>query len=334
MMPQIYRWIAILTLGLCLAQTATAQTRREVVRFPAGFSSTVLDDSLFAGEVVEYALRASAGQRFSVALGSANPAVVFDVFLPDSVTADFISQTSGNSYSTRLRKTGDVVIRVQLDRRATQRRERADFRLTLGVTGAAVAPTPPAPVPPPPQPQPPQDISFWQVTGLRGTDTLNMRTGPGTGFRVIDALPMGTVLRDLGCAVNTQGARWCEVARTDRGARSGWVSSRYLTALGKTPVLPPKPVPTPTQSADVKCSVILPIFDRTCRAVVVFDGTIAQLTLTGPGAGTSRRVTVKDGSFSSVEREELAVQALGAQYLMVLGNSDYYLVPSTLLQRK
>jgi len=39
--------------------------------------------------------------------------------------------------------------------------------------------------------------SIVQVTGLRGGDTLNVRSGPGTGNRIVGALTNGTSVRNL-----------------------------------------------------------------------------------------------------------------------------------------
>ncbi len=331
------RWIALVwvyvAVVLALGTAAMAQSRTEIVRFPAGFSSTVLDDTIFARETVDYKIGAQAGQRLSVSLTSSNPGVSMDVFLGGSVTADFVGRVSGGSYSTRLRKSGDQIIRVQLERSAAQRGEIADFRLNVSVTGA---PTQPVPVPTPTPKPLPTDRAFWEVSGLRPNDMLNMRSGPGTNFRILDTLANGTVLRNFGCAVTDGGSRWCEVSRTARGAQSGWVSSRYLVAVGQVPPAPtppPAPKPAPPQSARVKCSIILPIFDRNCDARAVYDGSVVQLTLTYPGAATKRNLILKDGAFSSLERETISAQPLGSQYLIVLGDSDYYLVPASLLQR-
>jgi uncharacterized protein YraI len=52
------------------------------------------------------------------------------------------------------------------------------------------------------------------------TGNLNMRSGPGTGYPVLDTLPPGTVVDVRGCS-----GSWCDVG-------SGWVSASYLAQGG------------------------------------------------------------------------------------------------------
>lgn len=76
--------------------------------------------------------------------------------------------------------------------------------------------------------------SVVQVTGLRGGDTLNVRSGPGTSNRIVGALSNGTSVRNLGCQMQGN-TRWCQIEMmTDMGER-GWVAGRYLTLAGSTP---------------------------------------------------------------------------------------------------
>jgi uncharacterized protein YraI len=55
------------------------------------------------------------------------------------------------------------------------------------------------------------------------TGNLNMRSGPGTGYGVIDTLPPGTVVDVRGCT-----GSWCDIGR-------GWVSASYLARGGYAP---------------------------------------------------------------------------------------------------
>jgi uncharacterized protein YraI len=61
-----------------------------------------------------------------------------------------------------------------------------------------------------------------QSSSASVTTTLNMREGPSTGYRVLYAIPAGTVVPIFGC---TSAYSWCQVAY---GGRNGWVSARYL----------------------------------------------------------------------------------------------------------
>lgn len=54
------------------------------------------------------------------------------------------------------------------------------------------------------------------------TTNLNIRTGPGTKYRVIGSIPNGARVDVRGC---TSGYGWCQV---NYAGRYGWASSRYL----------------------------------------------------------------------------------------------------------
>ena len=85
--------------------------------------------------------------------------------------------------------------------------------------------------------------SVVQVTGLRGNDTLNVRSGPGTGNRVVGALTNGTSVRNLGCKM-LGSTRWCEIEMMTDMRERGWVAGRYLTLAGSAP--PPASGPLET----------------------------------------------------------------------------------------
>lgn len=70
-------------------------------------------------------------------------------------------------------------------------------------------------------------VSIAEARGAVVTGTVNMRTGPGTEYRVIDRLYRGDRVRIDGC---TRSGRWCKVDQ--RRGRDGWVSSRYLRPRG------------------------------------------------------------------------------------------------------
>jgi uncharacterized protein YraI len=52
------------------------------------------------------------------------------------------------------------------------------------------------------------------------TGDLNLRSGPGTGYNVIDTMPAGSRVDILGCT-----GSWCEVAF---GGMTGYASASYL----------------------------------------------------------------------------------------------------------
>ena len=68
---------------------------------------------------------------------------------------------------------------------------------------------------------------FHEVTGVDEDDMLKMRTGPGTGYKVILGLPNGTQLRVHDCD-QVGGTRWCEVSLRHSRKLKGFVSWHYL----------------------------------------------------------------------------------------------------------
>src|SRR6056297_2279483 len=62
----------------------------------------------------------------------------------------------------------------------------------------------------------------WEVTAT----ALNLRAVPSTGAEVLDRLPSGALLSNLGCEA-VSGRVWCDVQRIEGGAR-GHVAFAYL----------------------------------------------------------------------------------------------------------
>lgn len=67
------------------------------------------------------------------------------------------------------------------------------------------------------------------------TGDLNLRSGPGTGYAVIDTMPAGATVNVLGC-----GGSWCRVVW---GGTRGFASRSYLDRMG--PVYAAEPPPPP-----------------------------------------------------------------------------------------
>lgn len=65
------------------------------------------------------------------------------------------------------------------------------------------------------------------------TSNVNVRSGPGTNYAVVDTVRRGTQVDVQQC----QGS-WCYIAKS---GPDGWVSSTYLTAAGGSPVNPQQP---------------------------------------------------------------------------------------------
>lgn len=71
---------------------------------------------------------------------------------------------------------------------------------------------------------------YYEVSGVEADDMLKMRTGPGTGYRVIVGLPNGTALWVFGCE-RSGGTSWCKVALKQARGLKGYVSGAYLRKM-------------------------------------------------------------------------------------------------------
>lgn len=106
------------------------------IKFAPGASSATVKSSITGRQIVDYKLRAKAGQTMSVALKTSNNANYFNVLPPGSKdVAVFIGSTSGNEWSGTLEADGEYTVRVYLMRSAGRRDEKANFTLTVGITG-------------------------------------------------------------------------------------------------------------------------------------------------------------------------------------------------------
>lgn len=115
------------------------------LHFAEGASSAAVKGSLKGRKVIDYSLRAKAGQTMHVALKTGNASNHFNVLPPGSQdVAIFIGSMSGHQWSGTLPADGDYTIRVYLMRSAARRHERADYTLTVGITGSAAAAAAPA----------------------------------------------------------------------------------------------------------------------------------------------------------------------------------------------
>ena len=91
-------------------------------------------------KTVDYKLRARAGQAMYVTLKTSNASNYFNVLPPGSSDAAlFVGSSGGNEWSGPLPADGEYAVRVYLMRNAARRNETANYTLTVGITGSAVA---------------------------------------------------------------------------------------------------------------------------------------------------------------------------------------------------
>jgi hypothetical protein len=109
------------------------------ISFAAGTSSATVKGSITGDKMVDYKIGAKAGQAMSVKLKTSNLSNYFNVLPPGSETALAVGSTSGNEWTGTLPVDGDYTVRVYMMRNAARRNERANYTLTVGITGSADA---------------------------------------------------------------------------------------------------------------------------------------------------------------------------------------------------
>ena len=117
-----------------------ASIRQEKLQFAKGASSTVIKGQLKGDAMVDYVVRAAAGQTLSVKLQKTNAQNYFNVMPPGSTGSAMFVGDSGENYTGVLPADGDYIVRVYLMRPAARRGEISSYTLTVGASGKALAP--------------------------------------------------------------------------------------------------------------------------------------------------------------------------------------------------
>jgi hypothetical protein len=226
----------LLTMFMPLAVHAQG-IERQKLRFAPGASQAVINSVVAGRQTIDYIVNARRGQTMSIRFAPSSSAAYFNLLAPNG-EALFVGQSQGNPgrFTARLGQSGDYAIRVYLVRSAARRGERASFRLTVSVAGAA-----PAPAPEEPGIADDGGPDFYVVAGLTPGDRLNMRAAPSAAAPVITSYRNGKILRNLGCR-RTATQRWCNVENPDRRGERGYVNGRFLRESGAPgrPVRPPE----------------------------------------------------------------------------------------------
>ena len=117
---------------------STVETR--TLSFAKGTSSATVKGTLKGDQIVDYTLRAKAGQSMRVAMTTSNTANYFNVMPPCSEdVAIFIGSTNGNEWTGALPADGVYKIRVYLMRSAARRGATARYTLTASISNEVSA---------------------------------------------------------------------------------------------------------------------------------------------------------------------------------------------------
>jgi len=132
------------------AHATGPRIRAEQVQFKKGEAGATLEGKIKGDEIVDYELRAAAGQSLVVLFKPGNPSAYFNVLPPGTDVAVFVGSSSGNRFEGNLPADGIYTIRVYLMRSAARRNESASYTLEVGLSGAAGKAEAPPPSRPPP----------------------------------------------------------------------------------------------------------------------------------------------------------------------------------------
>jgi hypothetical protein len=145
------------------------------------------------------------------------------------------------------------------------------------------------------------------------SDTLNVRSGAGTGFTAIDQLTRGDLVAVLGGPVDSGGYRWYQVQfdfsewPSSDYPRVGWAASGPADA----PYLVPAAAPTTTRLAPAITGYAASPRWFSPNGDGTLDGTTVTFTL--PAAATAVRLDVLSAAGQTVRSIELGARAAGAQ---------------------
>ena len=128
----------ILTVFIFGASPSCAQSdiQHQDVQFEKGAYGTTLNGQIKGYQIVDYRLRARAGQVMTVAFKPSNLSAYFNVLPPGSSdVALFVGSIYGNHFKSPLPTDGVYTLRVYLMRNAARRHETAKYILDVKITG-------------------------------------------------------------------------------------------------------------------------------------------------------------------------------------------------------
>lgn len=221
-MKSLLAVLVVMSIAGWAPHVAAAQIRTVPVQFKAGQNSAAIKGVIKGDQIVDYTLRAKAGQSMVVKFTPTHGAAYFNVMAPGQDTALHIGSTSGNDFSGALPATGTYTVRVYLMRSAARRNEQANYALEVGITGGAktsdAAGAAPARV---------AGSAKWDAAG-----EVRCSAGSGTfdaqcGFRVVRNLARKSAEVWVANAANGKaGYRYLrfenQTFATDDGAKPSW----------------------------------------------------------------------------------------------------------------
>ena len=194
---------ATLLMGVLPAE-AQPTIRQQPVLFKKGETGATLQGSLKGDQVVDYLVRADAGQVMVVRFKPSNPSAYFNVLAPGKDEAMFVGSTSGNEFSAGLTASGEHTVRVYLMRSAARRSETVRYTLEVAVTGSAAQPAASAAAAAAASTS--AGPAKWDASGSVKCSVGNDKFDRQCGFRVVRDLPKKSADIWIGKAVGGDAA--------------------------------------------------------------------------------------------------------------------------------
>jgi hypothetical protein len=136
-----YSFIRNVSLAVIISMPfmAIGQIETRKITFPAGKSSTTISSSVKGDQTIDYKVNAKEGQELKVTMKTNINASYFNVLAPGSaVEAIYTGEVEGtNSFGGTLSVSGEYTIRVYLMRSAARNNTKANFTLTVKLTGSS-----------------------------------------------------------------------------------------------------------------------------------------------------------------------------------------------------
>jgi hypothetical protein len=211
-------------LGVMSLSTTLAQDRVDI-RFKPGATSTTINGAVRGNEYIDYVVNARGGQTMVVSLavtGTNGQGSAYFNILPAG--KDYGGPYTGsNDDDNRAEITvphdGDWAIRVYLMGNDRDAGKTVGYSIDVYIAplrGGSGAPATPG-----------GDGAMVRITGVPANDVLNVRSGPGTDYRIVGALGNGSQVQKLRCERHGS-SRWCEIEMMTDMRERGWVNARYL----------------------------------------------------------------------------------------------------------
>ncbi|MGD9786031.1 MAG: SH3 domain-containing protein [Hyphomicrobiaceae bacterium] len=164
---------------------------------------------------------------------------------------------------------------------------------------------------------------YWEVTGVPPNDTLNVRTGAGTGHEIVGQLANGDRVANRGCKM-VGNSRWCRVESKGEMSFTGWVKGSYLREAA---------APGDHQAkGQIPCSTSEGQPMRQCGFRVTRGPNGNASVWVDIGGGKERYIEFRSGKpITSEAGLEATFEKSGDLYIIRMGGKERYEIPEAVV---